>query len=241
MLEHVRLGHPNFRVTAEYCLEYNIPLPARAKLFCEQCAQEKVRKRAQSRKSRKAPADCAFRNVQMDICGPFPIKSKRDGFKYLIAFIDNTGTVKVYGVRGLENVSERVLAYLDWVAAQQGELMHKPTCEITEAALKEGVLGPLTGGRIHHMNLQSDSASYFRAAKLRRELREHPITVNLSQSAPYEQAKNGRVERVFQTLIQRGAAMRYTHNLPPEYWCWPCRHAAMMMAFSHRVIFSLAR
>ena len=155
--------------------------------------------------------------MHTDVAGPFHVPSAADNFRYLLAFVDaKTGSSKTYGMRTLSETAERTKHFLHWVKTQT-----TPQPDLTATGK---LLDP-----VHKLKLQTDCASYFRSNAYRNVLRDAPgCTITLQQSPPYEQSKNGMVERHFQTLVTTGNAMRYAANLPPEYWYWSFRHASFL-------------
>lgn len=220
MVLHHKLGHRSWRLTAKIAKQRGIPVSKAARFLCKACMQGKGRAAAQSKK----PVDHGsrpFSKIYMDVQGPFPVKSKHDGYKYIYAFVDAvTGTGRIYGMTSLAQVRHRLALYLTWVKTYlpQEDRLQQIDLEYGSSGTP-GLIDPE-----HYRVLRGDSASYFTCDATTAVASKFGATIKLS--SPYSQARNGIVERWLGAIGEAGESMRYAAKLPKDYWFWARRHAS---------------
>jgi hypothetical protein len=153
--------------------------------------------------------------VYTGIEGPFTARSAHHGCKYLIGFIDaKTHEGVAYGMHDLNEVWQRTVEHLAWVRNQ------RVSGEVEIQTVRNGTYDP-----VGYTTLQADSHSVYRNDKYCEMVREK-FGCKLQYSPPYDQHRNGMIERWWRTTGCRAKALLFAQELPNNYWYWAYMNAA---------------
>jgi hypothetical protein len=213
-LLHHKLGHAGMLETAKAAKESGIKLPPVEDRWCEACIRASLTKRSRSKYVVDREHLKPYQKVFTDIEGPFPVKSAYNGYRYLIGFIcAKTHEGRVYGMHTLGEVATMTVEYLTWVRNQ------RESGEIEIETVREGTFDP-----VGYTTLQADSHSVYRSAKFRDSM-QRDFGTKLQFSPPYDQSRNGMIERFWRTIGCRARALMFAQELTAEYWYWAYQHA----------------
>jgi len=169
--------------------------------FCEPCAASKMKRAPVAKKAmrtKREPGEL----VVTDFNGPMEVPSL-SGARYALLFVDvATRYKKLYLVKSKK---EGLAKYKDFVGVMR----------------QLGVETANTGA-----TLQGDNDSVFQS----KEFRDYCKSIGVQQrfSPPHTQAKNGIVERAWNTLLDSARTLLKTAVLPKEYWGAAMLHATFV-------------
>ena len=196
MLFHHKTGHGSMLETAVMAREQGVPMPKIEERWCDHCIKAKLCHAPRSIAPVQHHDLKPFDKVFCDIAGPFPTTSAVNGYKYVIGFIDaKTSTSWVAPMHTQRDVQKWTERFLVWVRNQ------KVDGDVSLELVRDGMWDPVAG-----MTIQTDSASVFRSDGFR-NLVENRFRCQVQQSPPYEQSKNGKIERLWRTLGESAKAM----------------------------------
>jgi len=218
LLMHARLGHASARRVAQYAKQHNIELDPVAREYvknCVTCAESKMRKKGRSAHSNaKAHAELAvWEKVYTDVWVPGGgTVALYTGYRYALGFIcAKTSSTKLYGMRSLTEVPEKVKTFLHEVHSERnGGEMRVSMCMSPEG--------------VQRMQMRSDAARYYLTRGLQSMFEEY--NVKHDTSAPHHPEQNAKIERLWGTLDRMQKAMRRAQGRGPEYWWWAMEAAA---------------
>jgi hypothetical protein len=226
-LLHHKLGHLNARLTMRVARELLSPEefkklgPAVAR-FCQACALSKSKRQSITDTSATPMKPTRpWQVMSTDVLGKYEHTSVTKHYAYASVFVCHfTNETRIYGMK---DVNEATLHH---TLKQHLEYIRAPKVPI------EGGIS-IYHERTHDSSvpmmpsvttLKSDSAAYYKTPLCRALYAQHGV--RHVQSSAYTQARNGRVERMIQTLKQSAAAMRAARQLGPEFWFLTLRHAS---------------
>ena len=206
---HHKLGHGGMLETCRLAKSLGIKMPRIEDRWCDACIRAGMTRRPKTKQLRDRSSLDPYEKVFTDICGPFPIRSAYNGYKYIIGFIcAKTHEGTIYGMHSMDDVKACTEKYLSWVRNQ------RVTGKVEVTAVRDGVYDPLG-----YTTLQSDSHSVYRSAAFK-EMVENRFKVELQHSPPHDQSRNGMIERFWRTLGCRARAMMIASSAPTNYWFW---------------------
>jgi hypothetical protein len=229
---HAHLGHPSHAVVVKWlydnmtAAEIKSKYGAIAHTFCEVCAVAKV-KAAPTSKLPVEKATYFGERIHMDVAGKFAVSARGTSYNYELGFIDSaTGYIRLYPMTSCSEVSVIVSKHLQWVANRRKTMQAKskatpiPTFQ-PELLWTEGEYAVNLGCRI-----AGDSAMYFRSHQMNNTVAKFGF--QLQHSSPYRQHANGLIERAWQSIHTRSAAMRDAAGLNYNTWWYTDNHAAKL-------------
>jgi hypothetical protein len=212
---HHKLGHGGMLETCRAARDLGIKLPRIEDRWCDACIRAGLTRRPMVKELRDRSALAPYEKVFTDIAGPFPERSAYNGYTYLIGFIcAKTHEGTIYGMHSLNDVKACTEKYLSWIRNQ------RVTGQVEVTSVRDGVYDP-----IGYTTLQTDSHSVYRSDEFK-ALVENRFKASLQHSPPYEQHKNGMIERYWRTIGCRARAMLIAGKCPNNYWFWAYQQAA---------------
>lgn len=171
---------------------------------CEPCILGKQTQQISRKPSTRATQPLEF--VCSDVCGPIQPES-RDGFRYVISFIDNfTGYIFLYFCLLKSDATKCLEKFLADIAP-----LGNVQCllDISDVDLKK---------------LRSDGGGEYMGKQFKDVLVQNKI--KHEQSAPYSPHQNGVAERSWRTLFDMGRCLLIGSKLPQDLWPYALMHAA---------------
>ena len=215
---HHQLGHPSFRVTAQYCKANKIKVPSIDKLFCDACLKMKLRNSNRQQPSiatklQNFPA--LFERFNCDVVGRFEPPSLIHGYQYILNIVcRNSNTLFSYPLKDLNRITQ---TFEHWWR----DLTY--TAHYSTQGLSQ--LPPVISMRL-------DSAAYFKSQQLTDFFARHSIKP--IYSAPNRQDQNGYVERLNYTLLSRMKALLRASQLNNTYWAYAYQYVTLLHDFVPR-------
>jgi hypothetical protein len=208
---HHALGHVNWRVVAKHARQHKIPLTNIANAFCEACLRAKHKKAPRGKRS--SPAKQRFLpqpyvQWSADVFGPVK-PSKLNKIQYQLVFLDRgSNTIKSYPLEHVRNIPDKVA---QWVHEIRDEL-----ADMNVDKMDVQVQQPL--------KLRTDSAQYFKSARMREILRREKVTITFSP--PYTQSRNAFCERSIAVVANMAKALLKASGMSSkDYWPEAWAHA----------------
>jgi hypothetical protein len=192
-------------------------------VFCETCSKHKV-KAAVKTTTPITKATTFGEKIHCDVAGKYSVNARGTDFYYELGFVDSySGHVRLYPMRDCSMIAQITNQHLQWVSNIRKRHKHEQ-----EATTQTSTIANLIWQKGEwHVNsqcrLQSDSATYFRSREINTVANKFNFT--LQQSGPYQQSQNGLVERMWQSIHTRSAAMRDSARLSYSTWWWSDAHA----------------
>ena len=230
---HVKLGHPSHQVCVKW-LQDNMTteqIQTRygkiAAIFCQYCAKAKVKAAPVSKVVVEKAKDFGDK-IHMDVAGKFQRPARGTSYNYELAFVDSaTGYIKLYPMTSCAEVTTIAAKHLQWVANRRKKM--QATSNVTgnttvvkqELLWNEGEYSVNLGCRI-----VGDSAMYFRSVDMNTIVNRFGFELN--HTPPYHQHANGLVERAWQSIHTRSAAIRDAAGLNYNCWWYTDNHAAKL-------------
>ena len=229
---HSHLGHPSHAVAVKWLNNNMTPAEIKSKygaianVFCEVCATAKV-KAVPTTKTPVEKATYFGQKIHMDVAGRFQVSARGTSYYYELGFVDSaTGHIRLYPMTSCSEVTVIVSKHLQWVANRRKTMQAKlkatqlPTVQ-SELLWSEGEYAVNLGCR-----LAGDSAMYFRSKAMSNTVAKFGFA--LQHSSPYRQHANGLIERAWQSIHTRSAAMRDAAGLNYNTWWYTDNHAAKL-------------
>ena len=165
---HHELGHVHWRVVAKYAKEHQIPLPHVAKVFCMACMKAKQKKTKRGKEIDKLVKAITrpepYTKWSADIFGPVKGEDSNN-IKYQLMFIDNgSQTIKSYPLNDLRNIPDAVATWVHEIREELKEM----NIDKLEVNFSEGI------------KLRTDSAQYWKSAKMKDILQREQIYISFS-------------------------------------------------------------
>ena len=202
---HDIMGHCNTKdiIKLEPLVD-GMKIGKKEEFVCEPCILGKQTQQMSKKPSTRATQPLEF--VCSDVCGPIKPES-RDGFKYVISFIDNfTGFIFLYFCLLKSDATKCLEKFLADIAP-----LGNVQCllDISDVDVKK---------------LRSDGGGEYMGKQFKGVLVQNKI--KHEQSAPYSPHQNGVAERSWRTLFDMGRCLLIGSKLPQNLWPYALMHAA---------------
>ena len=222
---HALLGHPSHQKCVQWINDNYTKDQIQKKygkiaaVFCETCSKHKV-KAAVKTTTPVTKAKAFGEKIHCDVAGKYSTNARGTDYYYELGFVDSySGHVRLYPMRDCSKIAQITNQHLQWVSNIRKKHKASTTPTQTNLIWQQGEW---------HVNsqcrLQGDSATYFRSREINTVANKFNFT--LQQSGPYQQNQNGLVERMWQSIHTRSAAMRDSAGLNYNTWWWSDAHAA---------------
>jgi len=223
---HHKLGHLNSRLTMRIAREILSPEefkklgPAVAR-FCQACALTKSKRTSiPDESATPIKPDRPWQVMSTDVIGKYANTSLTKHYAYASVFLCHyTNETRVYGMTSLADTTNVLKQHLEYIRAPK--VPSNGGITIYHERTKDSSI-PTESSSVTTM--KSDSAAYYKTPQCRSLYAQHGV--RHVRSSAYTQSRNGRVERMIQTLKQSAAAMRAARKLGPEFWFLTLRHAS---------------